>query len=358
MCRKFKSVLFSLFLIIPLDLIAAENVLKIAGWDAYADPQNPHKTIGYQSFEEKFGIRIEFTPLSNLDDIVEAAESSKEYDVYIVSNEGISILYGMGLVRALKLNKLPAYQSLHHNLKYSPWSQFESQIYAVPWAWGPTGLMYNTDIVSSPNSWGILWDKQYEGKVAMWDDVSMIWTTALYLGYKNVYSLTKVQLEQVKQKLLEFNSLPGHYYKGGGDEIEWAKKGKIVLYNSWFDPSARLKAAGKNFEMIIPKEGAVGMFDSYLLSNNCSQANIAHQYINHQITPEVQFQMVRATGLSPANIETLSLLQQEEIRALHLDDIEYFGKMLLWDNMPRKHLYEKVLEEVRADYKRKSKARK
>lgn len=349
--------LWFIFMLLPIEIILAGDVLKVAGWDAYADPDNPHKTIGFEGFEKKFGVKIEFKPLSNLDDIIATAESSEEYDVFIISNEGISILHGMGLVKPIKLNSVQSYQSLHHNLKYSPWSQFDSHVYAVPWAWGPTGLMYDKDVVSVPQSWETLWDKKYKGKVAMWDDVSMIWTTALFLGYKNVYSLTKKQLKEVKNKLFEFNSLHGHYYKGGGDEIQLAKKGKIVAYNSWFDPSARLKSAGKNFEMIIPKEGAVGMFDSYLLHANSKKDDLVHQYINHQITPEIQLEMVRITGLAPANIETLSLLKPQEIKALHLDDMEYFGKMILWDNMPRKHLYEKVLEEVRADYKKKLKAK-
>ena len=341
----------------PSVLLSGNESLKIVGWDVYADPENAGKTIGFKSFEKEYGVKIEFTPLSNLDDIIEAAESEVDYDLFIISNEGISILHDMGLVKALNLKNLPQYESLHHNLKYTKWGQFDSKVYAVPWAWGPTGLMFDIDQVVMTDSWESLWDKKYKGQVAMWDDVSMIWTTALVLGYKNVYSLTKTQLQAVKKKLFEFNSLNAYYYKGGGDEIALVQKGKILVYNSWYDPSARLKIMGKNFKMIIPKEGAVGMFDSYLLSANSKKEELAHQYINHQITPDIQKSMLRITGLAPSNIETLALLKPEEIRALHLDDPEYFNQMILWDHMPRKNLYEKVLEEVRKDYNAKLKMR-
>jgi len=355
--KRINVLLLSLF-ILPSMLYSAGEVLKIAGWDVYGDPENSTKTIGYKSFEKKYGAKIEFTPLSNLDDIIEAAESQIDYDLFIISNEGISILHDMGVVKALNLEKLSQYQSLHPNLKYTKWGQFNSKVYAIPWAWGPTGLMYDADNVDVTNSWEVLWDKKYKGKVAMWDDVSMIWTTALALGYKNVYSLTKTQLKSVKKKLFEFNDLHAYYYKGGGEEIDLVKKGKLLIYNSWYDPSARLKAMGKNFKMIIPKEGAVGMFDSYLISVKSKKEELSHQYINHQITPEIQQSMLRITGLAPSNIETLALLKPEEIRALHLDDPEYFNQMTLWDHMPRKNLYEKVLEEVRKDYEVKLKTRK
>lgn len=331
--------------------------LRIVGWDVYSDPERADKTIGYKSFEKQTGINIKFIPLSTLDDIVNLAEATRHYDLFIISNEGIKILHDMGLVAPLDLNKLPNYQNLHHNLKYTSWSQFDSQVFAVPWAWGPTGLMYNKDVVRAPESWNVLWDPKYKGKVGMWDDISMIWTTALSLGYKNVYSLTREQLNKVKQKLFKFNSMQAVYYKGGGDELTLATKGKLALFNSWYDPSARLKARGRNFSMIIPKEGAVGMFDSYLLSKNTHHSAMALQYINHQISPEIQHQMVNITGLAPANIETLSLLKPEEIRALHLDDVNYFNRMLLWDHMPRKNLYDEVLKAVRKDLKQKMKQR-
>ena len=148
-----------------------QSILRIAGWDVYADPLHSNKTIGYASFEQKTGAQIQFTPLSNLDDIVSAAESEVEYDIFIISNEGIRLLHDMGLVSPLDLSALPNYQNLHHNLEYSEWSQFESKVYAVPWAWGPTGLMYDKDVISNPDSWNILWDPKYAGKVGMWDDV-------------------------------------------------------------------------------------------------------------------------------------------------------------------------------------------
>ncbi len=348
------TLFITLIALFSSNLLATEKkLLRIAGWDVYADSKYPDKVIGFESFEQKTGVSIYFKPFSNLDEIINAAESDEAYDIFIISNEGIRLLHDMELVDALNLAELPNYQNLNHNLKHSEWSEFDSRVYAVPWAWGPTGLMYDRDVVARPDSWNILWSPQYKGKVAMWDDVSMIWTAALALGYKNVYSLTKVQLAKVKNKLFEFNDMSAIYYKGGDDGLKLARQGKIVAFNSWYYPSAKLKKAGKNFAMTIPKEGAVGMFDSCLISSRSKQSALAHQFINHQISPATQLQMMQATGLAPANIETLSLLSANEIKALHLDDPGYFDRMLLWDQMPRKNLYKQVLEAVRNDLKQK-----
>ena len=73
-------------------------------------------------------------------------------------------------------------------------------------------------------------------------------------------------------------------------------------------------------------------------------------------SPEVQLKLSRITGLAPSNIETLELMSQNEIKTLHLDEQDYFRKILLWDVMPRKHLYEEIMQEVHEDFK-KSKTR-
>lgn len=343
-----------LFVLGMADGVAAvasdQKILRVAGWDVYADSERRNKTIGFKSFEEQTGYTVEFTPLSNLDDIIHYAETCSDCDVLIISNEGIEALQKMNLVKRLNLHEIPNYQDLHYNLRYTRWGQFDGGIYAVPWAWGPTGLLYDAEHVPEPRSWNILWDPEYKNKVTLWDDVSMIWVTALALGYTNVYNLTLDQLAEVKKKLLQLNAQVYSYYDGEQEEMRLLTSGEVLVANSWFDPSARLASHNKQFKMVIPEEGAVGMFDSYMLSSKSKLNQVSHQYINHQISPEVQLQMSRVTGLAPSNIETLALMPQEEIKALHLDDQNYFGKMLLWNVMPRKHMYEQLLQEVREDY--------
>lgn len=354
--RNFSLILFLFFCFFQMQSSIAETndirpILRVAGWDVYADPEQRNKTIGYKSFEEQTGYRIEFTPLSNLDQIIHFAETQSNIDVLIISNEGIETLYKMQLVKSIDYTAIPYYQELHHHLRYNQWSQFEGKMYAVPWAWGPTGLLYDSERVPTPESWNILWDPKYKFKVSLWDDMSMIWTTALALGYKNVYNLTQEQLDKVKEKLLELNQQVFYYYKGEQDEISVLASGEVLITNSWFDPSRRLSAHNKKFKMVIPKEGAVGMFDSFLMSKHSQLYDVSLKYINHQISPSVQLEMSQITGLSPSNIETLSLMSQQEIKALHLDEQNYFNKMILWDVMPRKHLYDQVIKEVRNNMK-------
>jgi len=357
--------IFTFFIILSINICLADdqaiysdkeqnkNILHVVGWDVYADPNNNNKTIGYEEFERKFNVTIQFTPLNNLDDIINAVESSESYDVVIISNEGINILNEMNLLAPLDLHKIPNFQNLYSGLKNNHWIQFNKKVYAVPWAWGPTGLLYDADLMPEPQSWNILWDPQYKGRVSLWDDISMIWITALSLGYDNVYNLTRQQLLAVKKKLITLNDQIYQYYKGSEQAIDFIHNNDAILLNSWFDPSARFRKEGRNLQMIIPKEGAVGMFDSYLISKNSQQNQLAHNYINYQINSKTQYEMVLVTGLAPANSITRDILHPDDIQSLHLNEADYFDRMLLWNVMPRKNLYDAVLKEVQEDLQRK-----
>ena len=332
------------------------KILRIVGWDVYGDPIAKNKTIGYKNFEKKYGVTIEFTPLSNLDDIITATESNTSYDVIIISNEGVNILGEMGLTVPLDLRKIPNYKDLYPSLKSNKWIKHDRHIMAIPWAWGPTGLLYDTKTVSEPDSWNILWDEKYQGKISLWDDVSMIWTTALSLGHKNIYNLTRQQLNDVKHRLFALNNQVFGYYSGGDQAEEYIDHGHASVLNSWYDPSGRLRNQDHQYKMIIPKEGAVGMFDSYLIRSNSKNKNLAYQYINFQISPAIQKEMFRVTGLVPANKKTKKTLNKEEIKSLPVNEEAYYKQMILWDVMPRKHLYDEVLKEVKEDLAKKYKA--
>ena len=52
---------------------------------------------------------------------------------------------------------------------------------------------------------------------------------------------------QTNNNLSDLCVLFANLEAGGGDEIKLAKQGKLVAYNSWYNPSLRLKKIGKNF---------------------------------------------------------------------------------------------------------------
>jgi len=54
-----------------------QGVLRVAGWDVYADPEHKNKTIGFRNFEDNFDVQVEFKPLDHPDAIVDFPNSTR-----------------------------------------------------------------------------------------------------------------------------------------------------------------------------------------------------------------------------------------------------------------------------------------
>ena len=89
--------------------------------------------------------------------------------------------------------------------------------------WGPNPLIYDTTAFSQPpESWSMLWDPKYRGKISVWDDLSTVYMAAQVLGYdkpdpSQLYNLSDEQLEKVKKKLLELKPNIRKMWSTGGE---------------------------------------------------------------------------------------------------------------------------------------------
>src|SRR3546814_5985221 len=126
--------------------------------------------------------------------------------------------------------------------------------------------MYRTDKISGePDSYAALWDEQYKGRIALWDDKSAIYNTARLLGYDNVYSLSDEQLEAVKQKLIEQKPLLRKYWSTAGELVNLYASGEVWISNTWGGfQVAELQKQGIPVKEFLPKEKADGCVDNWM----------------------------------------------------------------------------------------------
>ena len=47
---------------------------------------------------------------------------------------------------------------------------------------------------------------------------------------------------------------------------------------------------------------------------------------------------------------TYGIRTHNAIKALHLDEADYFNRMILWDVVPRRHMYKQLLDDIKQDF--------
>lgn len=274
---------------------AAGGELRILTWEGYADDQ------WVKAFEAKSGAKVSISYTGSVDEIFAKMTASKgaDFDVIAIETSSYKRLTQEALIQPLDSTKLPASANLMPAFKNVSAITFDGKTYAAPFAWGSIPLIYSTDTFPTPpESWGVLWDKKYRGKIIVMDDANnAIVTTALTLGIKDPFNLTDAQFQDIKKKLLEQKANVASYYAGFDDGVSIFAQGGIDLMMSMGEPQApMLKKRGVNVGLTIPKEGAIGWIDCWTISAKARDVNLAHAWIDAMLQKEVGTYISEKTG--------------------------------------------------------------
>ena len=178
--------------------------------------------------------------------------------------------------------------------------------------------MYNTDVVDpAPDSWGAVFDatSPYAGKVTAYDAPIYIADAALYLmsaqpelGITDPYSLTQAQFDAAVDLLKVQNGIIGEYWNDYTKTQAAFEQGSTVIGTTWQVIYNLATLDGATLATVLPKEGATGWSDTWMLSSKAAHPNCMYMWMDYITSPEVQAQVAYYFGEAPANPKACDLI--------------------------------------------------
>jgi spermidine/putrescine-binding protein len=325
--------------------------LNLLVWEGYADPSF------VRGFEEQCHCKVSASYMGSSDELVAKLRggSAGNYDVISPSSDVATSIASAGLAAPLNLSKLPTYSQLSPQLTSLPLVRLKGQVFGVPFMWGPDPLIYDTTAFPQPpDSWNILWDPKYRGKISVWDDLSTVYMAAQVLGFdkpdpSQLYNLSDEQLEAVKRKLLELKPNIRKMWSTGGELTNLFQNHEVVAAMGWPLMTNQLRKINFPVGETIPKENTTGWIDHLMITAGSENKELAEQFLEYMIAAEVQKKVTDITGYTPANPQAAHYMTAEQIKSLHLDDVDNYQKRLyFWQNVPRRAKYNEIWNEVKA----------
>jgi spermidine/putrescine-binding protein len=159
---------------------------------------------------------------------------------------------------------------------------------AFPFGWSPVVIAYNPDYVPEPDSWEVLWDPKYKGKVAMelqpFDVMAMMGKS---LGYDNAYSMNEEQIEAAKNQLIDLLPNILKFVEQNveivgllADESIWLATVNLGIEDRVSD------AGGPAVKTFVPKEGIVGWMDGEMIVKDAVNKDVALNWLDKMETGE------------------------------------------------------------------------
>jgi len=328
-----------------------QPTLTLLVWEGYADPS----FIG--AFEESHHCKVVASYMGTSDELVAKLRggSASNYDVISPSSDVAASIVRAGLAAPLDVSKIPAYSQLSPKLRESNIVKLNGQVYGVPFVWGPNPLLYDTTAFSkAPDSWAILWDAKYRGKVSVWDELSTIYMAAQVLGYdkpdpSQLYNLSDAQLEAVKKKLIELKPNIRKMWATGGELTNLFQNHEVVIAMGWPLMTNDLRKLNFPIGETIPRENTTGWIDHLMITAASSNKELAQAFLAYMVEAQTQKKVSDVTHYTPANPGAAQFLNADEKKTLHLDDPDaYMQRIYFWQDVPRRSKYNEVWNEVKA----------
>jgi len=315
-----------------------EGKLNLIAWEGYAQPQwvNP--------FENATGCVVNAKYAGSSGEMVSlmANGGGGQYDLVSASGDAdLRLIYG-GDVKPVNIKLIPSWGQFRPFLKAPSFNTINNVHYGVSLQFGPNVLLYSTKTFkTAPTSWSVLYSKKYSGKLTVPNNPIQIADAALYLesakpslGITDPYELTQTQFNATTALLKQQKPLIKAYWNLASQEINLFQSKTVVAGAAWPYQTNTLKGNGVAIADTIPKEGATGWADTWMLAKNAPDPNCAYDWMKWVSTPQVQAEQAISFGETPANslaCPIMNKLQAGSCAGYHADKPDaYFKSIKFW----------------------------
>ena len=99
----------------------------------------------------------------------------------------------------------------------------------------------------------------------------------------------------------------------------------------------------------IPKENTTGWIDHLMITSGSENKELAQKFLEYMIEAKTQKLVTDVTHYTPANPQAAQFMTPEEVKTLHLDDVDnYMQRIYFWQDVPRRAKYNEIWNEVKA----------
>ena len=162
-----------------------------------------------------------------------------------------------GIMRPIDTSKLTNWNNVFQRMRETRGVSYDGEVFIAPMDWGNSSVIYRTDLVpeGTEESWYMLFDPQYEGRIGASNTSSNAWAAAAVLGF-DMFNPTEEQVAGPIADLLRQQRELVRFYWDDQSEVEQAMaSGEIITAYAWNAALKNLKDSGTPVAYANPKEG-------------------------------------------------------------------------------------------------------
>jgi spermidine/putrescine transport system substrate-binding protein len=263
---------------------------------------------------------LDFEIGANDADILARMQAGSEADVFHFYTGWQQFYVDEGLVQEIDTSKLTNWDKVPDAMKAL--GQIDGKQYYIPWDWGFTSILYNTDHVPEVTSWDALFNADYDGHISMWDDGPAAVTVSAYINGWDETAITDEQLAQIEADWKAQKPLNIHYWDGEYDNLcPEVISGDIWVAYAWQGCYATALYEGVPVAYANPEEGRNSWVGLYGISAESDSPELALEFLDAKLAELTCSNAVTLFYYGCANADVMAAVEDPIlIEAFGIDD--------------------------------------
>lgn len=320
--------------------------LQVLDWAGY---ENDGGQSMFASYVQKYPHnKPQFAYMTNEADALAKIRAGQKFDLFRPYIGWVEYFANSGLVQPWDPSLISNFPHLNQFMVKA--GQVNGKQYGIPDDWGLDAILYRTDKVTNPgNSWNLLFDENYAGRIAWFDDIEMIEIAGLVLGFPNTWEQTDAELAQSKQFLISKKHVAKVIWSSETALDQAFGAGDIWIAYAWPADWVYMKEKPLPVAYMRPKELPIAWVGYFMLLKDTPRFKLAHAYVDAWSSAKSGDYLENAYAYGHAN--TLAKPKSADtLKALDLNNPKGITEPYahLDRNIPRRPKYEQIWEEVKA----------
>jgi len=284
------------------------------------DYQEVMKKVILGPFEKKFNAKVIYDATGSSAQKLAKLRATKgtyTWDVVVLGGYDLLAAGNEGLLEPVGADKIPNITKLHD------FAQKEGRGWGPLTSVDPLILLYNKEKVKpAPDSWSVLWDPKYKGKVGI-SHVSEGKGLYLFLMAAYMTGGDEKRVDGAFAKIRELVPNVGAWLTLSPQYVPYLQREDVWITPFWNGRSQLLIDQGLPLATVIPKEGTVGYVNTFAVPKTAKNKALAYEFINFYLEAAQQEAWARIIYYGPTNREVTLPAEYKGRVPVGLED---FGK--------------------------------
>lgn len=334
-------------------MAAAKDQATIFTWGGYDIPEL------YGPYIKKHGEPPNFATFGGSEEALTKMRAGYVVDVSHPCNQAIPRWVATGLFQPLDTGKLSNWGNMIPELtRLEGADTADGRPYFAPFDWGQTSITYRTDLVDlkgGDESWNILWDERYKGRIGVLASGGDTWWCAAIkagVDFKDIAS--DDGFKKVAAALREQRPLIRLYTDDTTTLQQALASGELVAAMTWNESPVVLKKEGVPVKFANPKEGALTWVCGLMMHKDAPHPDKAHDIIDAMLSKEVGMYLIEENGYGHSNKLAFAAISDARLAELGLSrnpqDILGAGKFQLPQTQEFETKMNQEFEQIKAGF--------